>query len=131
MLARCPNLVSITCYPDDKPGFPPQPSPTEKLLKSILEAFISNDGGGKSKEKFVWERQTKLKKVSVVYRKWEIASKFGKPPKGAKKPETYTSKNDNTRKVMFMDVTSTIPLSINVGFDLQHPWVEKVLGTVT
>ncbi|CAG9940137.1 unnamed protein product [Clonostachys rosea f. rosea IK726] len=125
VLARSANLKSITCFPVDPPGVLRSESSSETVLKSILQASLShNADASNSKAKFVWEDHTKLREISVVLRSWQVRSHFfGRTPKGAKKPEMFTSEG---RGVMYRDVSWTVPSGINLGFDPTHPWVEKV-----
>ncbi|CAH0057574.1 unnamed protein product [Clonostachys solani] len=125
VLARGANLKSITCYPVDPPGVLRSESSSETVLKSILQASLShNADASSSKGPFVWEDHTKLREISVVLRSWQAKSHFvGRTPKGAKKPEMFTSQG---RGVMYRDVSWAVPSGINLGFDPTHPWVEKV-----
>jgi len=67
-----------------------------------------------------------LKRVSVIYRTWEVASKFGKPEKGMKKAERSRSEGDGEREVLYRDISGASPIRIHIGFDPEFAWVEKV-----
>jgi hypothetical protein len=140
-------LTSITCFPHDSwASYPPHPEPGFNILSSILKAFLEHSGSsetstlhanndvgyedsnGVSDRSFVWDDKYKLKRVSVRYKTWDIATKFfGKGEKGTKKPEKMESK-DGKRQVWFRDVTGASPVRIHVGYDPEFTWMEKVDG---
>jgi hypothetical protein len=106
-------------------GYPRPDEPGLNILIGIVNAFLSHDdisGSGK----FIWEDHFKLKRVSVAYRAWEVASKFGKPEKGMKKAEKIKSEGDGKHEVLYRDISGTFPIHIHVGYDPYFTWVEKV-----
>jgi hypothetical protein len=120
------NLTSINCFPHDSwAGWPRPDDPGLNILTGIVNGFLSRDIVSSS-EKFIWEDHFKLKHVSVTYRIWDIASKFGKPQKGMKKAERLQSPIDGKREVLYRDISATVPFPIHVGYDPYLTWVEKV-----
>ncbi|KAF7558270.1 hypothetical protein G7Z17_g49 [Cylindrodendrum hubeiense] len=127
-LSRGDNLTSLTCYPHESwAGYPRPDDPGFTILSGILQGFLSR-GGGSGRGKFVWEDHFKLKRVSVHYRAWDVASKFGKPQKGMKKAQSMKSDGDGKRQVLHRDITGTFHQRIHVGYDPAYAWVEKVAG---
>jgi hypothetical protein len=94
-------------------------------LTGIVNEFLSHDDGNSS-AKFIWEDHFKLKRISVTYRTWDVASRFGKPEKGMKKAQKMKSEADGKREVLYRDITGTFPIHIHVGYDPNCAWVEKV-----
>ncbi|KAF1817037.1 hypothetical protein P152DRAFT_387111 [Eremomyces bilateralis CBS 781.70] len=134
-LSRGTNLTSITCFPHDSWARHPQPDePGRNILLGIVNGFLSRaDGSGSGK--FIWEDHFKLQRVSVTYKVWEVASKFGKPEKGTKKKgmkkaEKIKSGGDGTREVLYRDISGTFPIRIHVGYDPDFAWVEKVANDI-
>jgi hypothetical protein len=101
------------------------PVPGFIVLSSVLKTFMACDGSGSSGA-FVWENRFKLKSIEVIGTKWEVASVFGKGRKGMKMPEIMKSDGDVNRQVMYRDITGTSVQRINIGYDLEYEWVEKV-----
>jgi hypothetical protein len=125
-LVRGANLTAVTCFPYASWGRYPAPDhPDENIIRSILKAFLSH-ADSTCTEKFVWEDQYKLKRVSLAGKTWDIASYFGKGEKGMMKPEKMKSDNDEKREVFFRDVTGSFNRRIHVGYDPDHEWVNKV-----
>lgn len=124
-LTRGENLTAITCFPYQSWGsFPAPDSPGENIITSILKAFVSNVQPANN-ETFVWEEHCKLRRVSVTWKQWEVASKLGKAEKGMGK--TQSVKSDDGREVLYRDVSAYYQIRrIHVGYDLAHEWVEKV-----
>ena len=91
------------------------------ILKNILQPFMDY-AGSKSTGEFVWEDHYKLRRVSVGYLTWDIASGFGKAVRGVPKPSTMVSSSEN-QSVMFR----TVPRidGLNIGYDIDHTWVRK------
>jgi hypothetical protein len=119
-------LTTITCFPHASWGNYPRPdNPGHNIITSILKAFLSR-ADSDSSEKFVWEDHYKLRRVSLSWKTWDIASNFGKGKKGMKKPEILKALEDGNREVLFRDITGSFPNGINVGYDPNHEWVEKV-----
>lgn len=78
-------------------------------------------------ESLVWENHTKLRRVSVRYRTWDIASKFGKAAPGMEAPEKIVGDGVNQAlSVLCRDITRTFPRYINIGYDPTCEWVEQV-----
>ncbi|EEU39435.1 uncharacterized protein NECHADRAFT_81608 [Fusarium vanettenii 77-13-4] len=127
-LAASPNLTSVTCWPHARWGNPGQEDrekiPGTNILRGILQGFMSR-AGNSDNTKFVWEDHYKLKRVSVTYRAWVVASKFGKLEKGMKKEEKMKS-SDEKREVLYRDISGTFLRYIHVGYDPGFEWVEKV-----
>ncbi|KAM6515042.1 hypothetical protein FSOLCH5_009279 [Fusarium solani] len=127
-LAASPNLTSITCSPHARWGHPGQDEekiPGSNILRGILQGFMSR-ASNSDDNKFVWEEHYKLKRVSVTYRAWIVASKFGKLEKGMKKEEKMKSSGDGKREVLYRDISGTFLRYIHVGYDPGFEWVEKV-----
>ncbi|KAF4465876.1 RNI [Fusarium albosuccineum] len=125
-LSRGANLKSVICFPHEGwAGYPREDEPGFNVLRGILKGFLSR-AGGDDKGKFVWEDHCNLKRVSVSYRTWDVASEFGKPQKGMKKAEKMESDGDGKRRVLYRDITGTFPRYIHVGYDPGFEWVEKV-----
>jgi hypothetical protein len=115
----------VTCSPHASwSGFPRPDEPGLNILTGIVNGFLSGDNRSGS-NKFIWEDYFKLERVSVIYRVWDIASKFGKPVKGMKKAGKIKSE-DGKREVMCRDITGTLHRRIHVGYDPDFTWVEKV-----
>jgi hypothetical protein len=91
----------------------------------IAHGFLSHEDGGDN-EKFLWEDHFKLKRLSVSYRMWDLASKFGKPEKGMKKAVKIKSEADGKREVWYRDISGMFPIRIHVGYDSDFTWIEKV-----
>ncbi|KAH7125915.1 hypothetical protein EDB81DRAFT_810166 [Dactylonectria macrodidyma] len=125
-LARAPNLRSVTCFPHDTWASYPRPDePGVIILAGILNAFLSHHGDS-AKEKFVWEHHSKLNRVSVIYRVWDVASKFGKPDKGVKPTEKLCGDGPASPEVLYQDITQSFNRRIHVGYDPDFEWVERV-----
>lgn len=63
--------------------------------------------------------------MSVTYRTWDIASKFGKAKKGMVKPQKMSSEGDGAREVFYQDITRTMQMGIHIGYDPSYEWVER------
>jgi hypothetical protein len=120
-LSRASNLISITC--NNFKSWQARSVPTSQsvlnILASIVNAFLSKNDYRDSKD-FKWENWFKLKRISVTYRTWEIASHYNKPGKGVKKAEKFENRG---RAVFYRDIT-VIP-NMNVGYDESFLWVKK------
>ncbi|KAH6890672.1 hypothetical protein B0T10DRAFT_324881 [Thelonectria olida] len=127
VLSRGTNLTSITCFPHLSWADAPQSNeePGFNILSGIVKGFLSRDADSGS-GRFIWEEHYKLKRVSVNYRSWDVASKFGQAAKGMKKAEKIKSDGDGKREVLYRDITGTFPQRIHVGFDPEYEWVERV-----
>ncbi|KAH7009707.1 hypothetical protein EDB80DRAFT_641816 [Ilyonectria destructans] len=124
-LARSTNLTTITCFPHDSwAGYPQPAEPGFVILSGILQGVLSRDGGSGS-GKFNWEDHSRLKRVSVSYRTWDIASKFGKVTKRLVKPQKMSSEGDGAREVFYQDITRTMQMGIHIGYDPSYEWVER------
>ncbi|KAH8674452.1 hypothetical protein BGZ60DRAFT_373021 [Tricladium varicosporioides] len=124
-LVKSPRLKNVTCFPYTSWGSYPAPDhPGDNIISSILKAFLSYEDS-KCTGKFVWEDHYQLRRVSLSWKTWDIASKFGKGEKGMMKPEKIKGK-DEQREVWFRDVTRSFARRIHVGYDPDHEWVEKV-----
>lgn len=99
--------MSILCCPQPNQPHASTRGPDSGLIvvTEILKGFLSRDFGN-VEGKFVWEDHYKLKRISLKYRLWDVASAFGKPRKGNKKPKTLTKKGDGERQVMYQEVQS-------------------------
>ncbi|KAM6525148.1 hypothetical protein FALCPG4_010708 [Fusarium falciforme] len=127
-LAASPNLTSVTCWPHARWGHLGQEReeiPGFNILRGVLQGFMSR-ASNSDDNKFVWEEHYKLKRVSVNYRAWIVASKFGKLKKGMKKEEKMKSSGDGKREVLYRDISGTFLRYIHVGYDPGFEWVEKV-----
>lgn len=125
MLSRGTNLTTITCFPFDSYVRHPRPDePGLIILKGLVDGFLFHDNGNDS-EKFIWEEHFKLKRVSVSYQTWDIASTFGKLEKGMKKAKKMES-GDGKREVLYRDISGTTPNNIHTGYDPDFAWAEKV-----
>ncbi|RSL46394.1 hypothetical protein CEP54_013869 [Fusarium duplospermum] len=126
-LAGSPNLTRVTCWPHDRWGRLGQNReeiPGSNILRGVLQGFMSR-ASSNNDTKFVWEEHYKLKRVSVNYRAWIVASKFGKLEKGMKKEEKMESE-DGKQGVLYRDISGTFHRYIHVGYDPGFEWVEKV-----
>ncbi|RSL78012.1 hypothetical protein CEP51_008575 [Fusarium floridanum] len=126
-LAGSPNLTSVTCWPHDRWGRLGQNReeiPGSNILRGVLQGFMSR-ASSNNNTKFIWEEHFKLKRISVNYKAWIIASKFGKLEKGVKKEEKMKSE-DEKQEVLYRDITGTFHRYIHVGYDPAFEWVEKV-----
>ncbi|CAM1501380.1 Fc.00g105420.m01.CDS01 [Cosmosporella sp. VM-42] len=120
------KLTSITCFPHDSwAGYPRPAEPGLNILSGILNGYLSRDGGRKS-EKFIWEDHFKLKRVSVSYLTWDVASNFGQSEKGMKKPVKMKIDGNGKREVLYRDISGTFYPRIHVGYDPNYEWLERV-----
>ncbi|KAJ4327626.1 hypothetical protein N0V84_001875 [Fusarium piperis] len=127
-LAGSPNLTSVTCWPHGsfaRVGQLQEDIPGTNILRGVLQGFMSRVSCSNGSE-FVWEQHYKLRQVSVSYRAWIVASKFGKLEKGMRREETMESGGGDGRKVLYRDITGTFPRVTHVGYDPRFEWVEKV-----
>ncbi|KAI8651294.1 hypothetical protein NCS55_01373300 [Fusarium keratoplasticum] len=85
-LSRGKALVSILCCPQPNQPHASTRGPDSGLIvvTEILKGFLSRDFGN-VEGKFVWEDHYKLKRISLKYRLWDVASAFGKPRKALSK----------------------------------------------
>lgn len=106
-LSRGKALVSILCCPQPNQSHASTREPDSGLMivTQILKGFLSRDFGN-VKGKFVWEDHYKLRRISLKRRLWDVASVFGKPRKGNKKPRILTHERDEERQVMYQEVRS-------------------------
>jgi hypothetical protein len=119
-------LTSINCFPHHSWTTYPRPDePGLNILTGIIKGFLSH-GGGSNSEKFRWEDHFKLKRVTVAFRIWDIASKFKKTKRRMRKPQKMKSDPDGRRQVLFRDVRGNIPVRIPVAYDFDYRWVDKV-----
>ncbi|TVY20935.1 hypothetical protein LARI1_G001395 [Lachnellula arida] len=131
-LLRGSNLQSITCFPHATWGIHPPPTdPGANIISSILLACLSNPKlkpnlTSPPTGNFIWEDHYKLKRVSVQYKTWDVASAFGKRAKGELRPEKIQAEGADGahREVWYRGVTG--PQRMHVGFDPEFEWVDKV-----
>jgi hypothetical protein len=129
LLRGSSHLESITCFPHASWTIrSPDHQPGLNILSSILLAFLSNNKINltptSSNGKFRWEEHYKLNQVSVVYNRWDIASKFRKPGRGGMQPTNIKADEaDGTREVYYQ---AKRPRPIHVGYDDEFEWVAKV-----
>lgn len=92
---------------------------------------MSRHGGdsGEGPENPVWEDYSKLRTVSVVYKQWEVASKFGKTQKGMAKPVKVLGEGEEKREVMYRDISASLSRGIHIGYDPDHAWLESCKRT--
>ena len=99
VLRRGRQLESITCFPHASwATFPGPDEPGVNILRGIISAFLSAteiDLTSSRDKKLIWEDHFKLSRVSVAYKTWDIASKFGKRRKGAPRPEKMQIDGDD------------------------------------
>ncbi|KAI8652108.1 hypothetical protein NCS56_01428000 [Fusarium sp. Ph1] len=88
-LSRGKALLSILCCPQPNQPHASTRGPDSRLIivTEILEGYLSRDFGN-------------------FERKFDVASAFGKPRKGNKKPKILTHEGDEERQVMYRDVRS-------------------------
>ncbi|KAL6406684.1 RNI-like protein [Ilyonectria robusta] len=129
-LARGTNLTTITCFPHDSwAGYPQPAEPGFTILNGIVQGVLSRDGGsGSGSGKFNWEDHSRLKRVSVSYRAWDVGSNFGKAKKRMVKPQKISSEGDGAREVFYQDITRTMQMGIHIGYDPSYEWVERAAG---
>lgn len=95
-------------------------------MEGIIKSLVSSDNEftRQNKGKFTWEEFTKLKRLSLNGRMYNLASKFGKGEKGMAKPqkvEVYLG--GEKREVFFRDATGKV--QVHIGYDPEHEWVKK------
>ncbi|KAM0558093.1 hypothetical protein ACHAPJ_005260 [Fusarium lateritium] len=130
ILARAPSLTSISLYPCGTYDYGVDREAIYKsVLKSIVDGVfchnIDRDTG-----KFKWEDHSKIRRVEVDYRLYELGSKFGKAKKGMQKAQKFTTElsapSKQKREVFYRDITSFVNGPIESGFDPRCEWINKV-----
>ncbi|KAH6661037.1 hypothetical protein BKA67DRAFT_531115 [Truncatella angustata] len=129
-LRRGSNLESVTCFPHASWARYPRPEqPGFDIISNILSAFLSNPQVSltSTNNKFVWEDHYNLRRVSVSYKTWEIASTFEKRKRRGKQEMTpelmKVGGPDGTREVFYRQLANT--WRIHVGYDPDFEWVAK------
>ncbi len=122
------QLESIICFPHASwASFPRPDNPGVNILSPIISTFLTNFNGDKTDvktKKVVWEDHTKLRRVSVSYLTWDVASKFGKRRKGGSRPEKIeVAGPDGAREAWYQLVPED--RRVHVGFDPDFHWVTK------
>lgn len=124
-LLRASNLQSITCFPHATWG---AADAGANIISSILLACLSNPNlaSPPTNGSFIWEDHYKLKRVSVEYKTWDVASAFGKRAKKELRPENMQAEGADgaRREVWYRRITDL--QRIHVGFDPEFEWADKV-----
>ncbi|KAJ4258831.1 hypothetical protein NW762_007918 [Fusarium torreyae] len=130
ILARALSLTSISLYPC---GTYEYGVDREAIYKSVLKSIVDGvfyHSIDRNTGKFKWEDHSKIRRVEVDFRVYELGSKFGKAKKGMQKAERFTTElsapSKQKREVFYRDITNFVHGPIESGFDPECEWINKV-----
>ncbi|KAF4969092.1 hypothetical protein FSARC_3615 [Fusarium sarcochroum] len=130
ILSLAPSLTSITLSPCGTYEYGVDREATAKsILKSIVDGVFDHSID-KNAGKFNWEDHSNIKRVYIDHMVYELGSKFGKPQKGMKKAEKFTTTLSGPfkqkREVLYRDIMGYVHAPIESGFDPKCEWINKV-----